>query len=64
MDFLLETAQLYGKENARLRQNGIVMDKFDLLIATSALRHSLVVLTNNVRHYGNVEGLKTESIQI
>ena len=35
----------------------------DLLIASTALHYNLTVLTNNLKHFNTVEGLKTFSIK-
>jgi predicted nucleic acid-binding protein len=34
----------------------------DLLIAASALRHDLTLLTNNRRHFEEIEGLRIGSV--
>jgi len=53
--------RIFGRERGRLRQSRKLMGDFDLLIAASALRHNLTLLTNNGRHFENVEGLPIES---
>jgi predicted nucleic acid-binding protein len=34
------------------------MDDFDLIIASCALAHNLTLVTNNMKHFERVEGLK------
>ena len=57
-----ETARLFGKERGRLRAERKRVADFDLLIAVTARQHQLTLLTNNRRHFENVEGLEIESL--
>lgn len=52
-----ETAEVFGQERHRLRKEGRLLDNFDLLIAASALRHGLSLVTNNVAHYRRIRDL-------
>jgi predicted nucleic acid-binding protein len=58
-----EIARLFGKERGRLRAAGKITSDFDLLIGMTACRHQLTLLTNNRRHFENIEGLRIESLQ-
>ena len=42
---------------------GKITSDFDLLIGMTARRHQLTLLTNNRRHFENIEGLRIESLQ-
>ncbi len=57
-----ETCQLFGKERGRLRSIGRMISDFDLLIGITALQNDLTLLTNNRRHFENVEGLRLENL--
>jgi tRNA(fMet)-specific endonuclease VapC len=57
-----ETCQLFGRERGRLRSIGKTISDFDLLIGITARQHDLTLLTNNRRHFENVEGLRIESL--
>lgn len=57
-----ETCKLFGKERGRLRAQGRRVADFDLLIGATALQHNLTLLTNNHRHFENIEGLRIESL--
>jgi tRNA(fMet)-specific endonuclease VapC len=57
-----ETCKLFGKERGRLRTEGKRVGDFDLMIGITARRHDLTLLTNNRRHFENVEGLRIESV--
>lgn len=41
-----------------LRQKGMLIDNFDLLIASTCLTHDLTIITNNVSHFKRIPGLK------
>ena len=57
----LETTRLFGVERRRLRTEGRMIGDFDLLIAATALRHDLTLLTNNRRHFERIPNLVIES---
>ncbi len=58
----------YGKEDSihfatvknDLRKKGITIEDFDLMIAAQALAHNLILVTNNTKHFENIDGLKLE----
>jgi tRNA(fMet)-specific endonuclease VapC len=53
----VETSRIFGSERGRLRRAGRLISDLDLLIAATALRHDLTLLTNNRRHFEHVKGL-------
>jgi tRNA(fMet)-specific endonuclease VapC len=57
-----ETCKLFGKERGRLRAAGKRVADFDLIIGVTARQHELTLLTNNRRHFENIEGLRIESL--
>ena len=57
-----ETCKLFGKERGRLRAEGKRTADFDLIIGVTALQHNLTLLTNNRRHFENIESLRIESL--
>ena len=56
-----EVCQRFGRIRGSLRGAGKLVGDFDLLIAASALRHDLTLLSNNRRHFERIEGLRIES---
>jgi tRNA(fMet)-specific endonuclease VapC len=58
-----ETCRLFGKERGHLRAQGKLVADFDLMIGVTALRHGLTLLTNNRRHFENIEGLRIETFR-
>ena len=58
----LEVARIFAAERSRLRREGLLFGDMDLLIAATALRHDLTLLTNNRRHFERIPSLAIESI--
>jgi tRNA(fMet)-specific endonuclease VapC len=56
------TTRMFGRERGRLRAQGKSVGDFDLLIGATALRHGLVVLTNNRRHFELIDNLQIISV--
>ena len=57
-----EICDRFGLERGRLRQRRLTVGDFDLLIATTCLRHGLKLCSNNRRHFDMVEGLEIVSV--
>ena len=55
------TCRTFGQCRHRLRQEGQLIDNFDLLIAATCLTNRLTPVTNNVRHYERVPELRIAS---
>lgn len=46
-----ETARLWGEITARSQKSGVIIPAVDGLLAATALRHGLHVMTRNTRHF-------------
>ena len=57
----LESAEIFAMLKADLEKAGTPLDDFDLILAACALSHDLVLVTNNVRHFKRIQGLKLEN---
>jgi tRNA(fMet)-specific endonuclease VapC len=57
-----ETTKTFGRERGRLRSEGKTLGDFDLLIGATAVRHNLIVLSNNRRHFELINNLTIISI--
>ncbi|OON69765.1 type II toxin-antitoxin system VapC family toxin [Hymenobacter sp. CRA2] len=53
--------ELYGAEKARLRSIGRPQDDFDLLIGCTTLAYGLTLVTRNIRHFGELAGIRLEN---
>ncbi|MBT9582097.1 type II toxin-antitoxin system VapC family toxin [bacterium] len=59
LSFGLAAAQIAGQISQTLRERGTPIGSMDLLIAAHALEVGAVVVTNNLREFDRVPGLKT-----
>jgi tRNA(fMet)-specific endonuclease VapC len=57
----VEEAQVGAKLSAQLRKAGKTIGDMDSLIAAHALHEGLTLVSNNLREFSRVEGLKTEN---
>lgn len=56
-----KSASISAKLYAKLKQSGTIVDDIDLLIAGIAIENDMVLVTNNQKHFGRIEGLKVEN---
>ena len=59
-DIIVQAAELY----AVLYQEGQLISDADILIAATALKHNLVMVTENVNHFRRIPGLSIESWRV
>ncbi len=48
----------FSKIRKKLRKKGNLIDNFDILIAATCLVNDLTLVTNNLKHFKRIEGLK------
>ena len=58
IDFDEKAAKAFGEIRANLEKQGKVIGPFDLQIAAHALSNDYVIVTNNVKEFERVDGLK------
>lgn len=58
---LIDAAEEYAIIKTRLRSLGILIDEFDLMIAATALTGEYVLVTDNVKHFQRIAGLRFEN---
>lgn len=56
-----ESIYVYAKERQRLHSLGLSIEDFDLLIGCASVAKGLVMVTNNVRHYSRIEGIRIDN---
>ncbi len=61
MDFDVDAADAYGKVRADLEKKGTPIGPLDMMIAGHALSLGYKVVTNNVKEFERVKGLKIEN---
>jgi len=54
---ILASCKIY----ASLKKSGKLIDDIDILIAGIALSNNLVMVTDNIEHFGRIEGLEVEN---
>ena len=52
------TSLVFGKIRAKLRQTGMLIEDFDILIASICMANNLPLITLNTKHFARIEGLK------
>lgn len=60
VEFEDNCAYEYGKIRYRLKKNGSPIGPMDMLIAATAMANNLILVTNNVKEFEKVEGLKIQ----
>ncbi len=60
-EFTDTIATIFAENKAKLKKQGISIGDFDLLIASFALHHNLIVVTNNTAHFQHVPNLQIEN---
>ncbi len=61
MPWSAQAADEYGRLRTFLRRQGTPIGGMDLLIAAHALAENAVLVTNNLREFGRVPGLRLEN---
>lgn len=62
LDFDFAIAHKFGKIKSELKKKGLPVQDFDVVNASFSTTYDLTLLTNNIKHYKNIEGIKIESI--
>lgn len=53
-----KSAEIFGMIKADLEKQGTPLDDFDIIIASCALVHNLTLVTNNIKHFKRIDGLR------
>lgn len=61
VDYQQSDAIVFGRVDYFLQSKGIPIGDMDTLIASQAISRELILITNNVKHYSRIAGLKYES---
>jgi tRNA(fMet)-specific endonuclease VapC len=56
-----ESVEIFGTLKANLEIIGAPLDDFDLVLASCALANNLILVTNNLKHFERIQGLKVEN---
>jgi len=58
---IIDSIRLYGKEKSRLRKEGKMINDFDLLIGCTAVEKDLIMVTENVKEFERISGIRIEN---
>lgn len=58
---IFDSILLYGKEKARLRNSGIMISDFDLLIGCTAVVNDLTMVTENLKEFERISNIQLEN---
>ena len=61
VNFNAESAQLFGKIKTELKQQGNIILDADIMIASIAISHGLILVTNNEKHFQRISDLSIEN---
>jgi tRNA(fMet)-specific endonuclease VapC len=61
VDYTAGVAQPYGSIRSFLKQKGRLIGPLDLLIAAHAVQLDLTLVTNNLREFSRIPGLRVEN---
>jgi tRNA(fMet)-specific endonuclease VapC len=53
--------ETFGQLKAKLAKDGNIIADMDLLIASTAITHNLILVTNNEKHFGRITELEIEN---
>jgi len=56
-----ELVEIFGLLKSKLEKKRKPIDDFDLILASTALSHNMVLVTNNEKHFKRINGLKLEN---
>jgi len=61
LSFDQNAAETFAQLKTNLRQSGKIIADLDLIIASICLSNDLILVTNNTKHFGRIDGLKIEN---
>jgi len=56
-----EVVAIFGMIKSRLEKKGTLLDDFDIILASTALAINSILVTNNIKHFQRIEGLRIEN---
>lgn len=55
---IYDCLETYGDAKAYLELKGTRVDDFDLLIGATAIKHNLIMVTDNIKHLGRIPNIQ------
>jgi tRNA(fMet)-specific endonuclease VapC len=57
-----EVCRIFGDLRGKLRKKSLLIDDFDIVIASTAIYYGVTLCTNNRKHYDRIKGLNVLSV--
>ena len=57
LEFDKDASDIFAKTKAILKKKGEIIQDMDLMIASIALSHDYVLVSNNIKHFKRIDGL-------
>jgi len=57
---IYNSLDIYAKEKAKLKKQGLLIDDFDILIGSTAIANNMIMVTNNVAHLNRLDNIIIE----
>ena len=57
---IFNSLDIYAKEKAKLRKQGLLIDDFDILIGSTAVANNMMMVTNNISHLNRLDNIVIE----
>ena len=57
---IFNSLNIYAKEKAKLRRQGLLIDDFDILIGSTAIAANMIMVTHNVAHLSRLTNIVIE----
>lgn len=57
---IFNSLDIYAKEKAKFRKQGLLIDDFDILIGSTSVANGLTMVTNNVAHLSRLDNIAIE----
>lgn len=57
---IFNSLDLYAIEKARLSNLGTIIDDFDLLIGVSSVVNTMIMVTNNIKHFERIQNIELQ----
>ncbi len=58
---IFDAIKTYGKEKVRLQSEGKMISDFDLLIGCTSIEYDIVMVTENIKEFQRIKGIKVEN---
>lgn len=58
---IFNSLDIFAVEKARLRNEGNIVDDFDLLIGSTAIANEMILVTNNEKHFNRLRNIQIEN---